>query len=152
MKWSGLGLLFQSKPSENGLSQAVDNYFDNAWTKPRSGFPGPDAATGLPWYSDINSKRPDYILGPMPSGRAYPDPERYWREYAVYEPSELEQIRLYVNRLYLTGFRAMRLLGTTKMGILTLGEGADLRDAYSAVKRSEKMIIQGELHLIPAAK
>lgn len=61
----------------------------------------------------------------------------------AYEPSELEQIRVFVNRnVSLRGIRALRLRGTRKMGVKTMGEWMNNRDYV--VRKSGKMKMKGD--------
>jgi len=118
-----------------------------------------DIQTNLPWFSDINQKPPTYELATMASGKV-PVTKReripmrlegiipipaidLWRAYTSFDPQELEQVRFYVNRdLANKGLRAMRLRGTLKMGLLTMGEWCY---GNTVVKRSEKMRIEGRI-------
>lgn len=126
-------------------------------------FPEIDSETSLPWYSDINNKRPDYELAPVAGGNVHrykaenfnldddipSQPREYWRAYVAYDPSELEQFRLFVNSDFAhRGIRALRLRGTKKMGIVTVGEWMNYR---AVVKRSEKMKISGIQSIIESA-
>lgn len=59
-----------------------------------------------------------------------------------YDPSELEQIRVFVNRhVALRGIRALRLRGTKRMGVTTMGVWMNNRDYI--VRKSGKMKIKG---------
>lgn len=111
--------------------------------------------TGLPWVSDINSKRLDYELTTLASGRLnlYSEEamkerplKKFWRSYMSFEPGELEQFRVFVNRNpSYKSIRAVRLRGTKRMGLITMGQWPHGKDVSAIVKRDHKMNIQGEI-------
>lgn len=107
-------------------------------------FPQKDPQTRLPWFSDVRNILPDYEFAEMAGqkGSSSWNRKRFWRGYVAYDPSELEQIRVWVNRNSdFRGIRALRLRGTRKMGVSTMGVWMNNRDYV--VQKSEKMNIQG---------
>jgi len=64
----------------------------------------------------------------------------------AYDPSQLDQIRVFVNRhVALRGIRALRLRGTKRMGVTTMGVWMNNRDYI--VRKSGKMKIKGNHYL-----
>ncbi|KAF8453811.1 hypothetical protein BGX38DRAFT_1090129 [Terfezia claveryi] len=138
--WKELGLLYgEAASSRRCKHRRQDSSIPLALQ-----FPEIDPQTTLPWYSDIRNKRSNYELAEMVGQKepTYWNGKSFWRGYMAYDPAELEQIRVFVNRhVALRGIRALRLRGTKRMGVTTMGVWMNNRDYI--VRKSGKMKIRG---------
>lgn len=97
----------------------------------------------LPWFSDITDLPADLQLVPLVGQRPglYLGRPEFGRACTIFDPSQLDQILVFVNLFNRTGITSIRFRGTEKMGLITMGEWPDREDIR--IKRRQKMNILG---------
>lgn len=134
-----VGLLYRPKKRTSNYRGFIQNP-----TLPRpSGFQLTDEVTMLPWFSDITDLPADLQLAPLVGQRPelYLDRPEVGRACTIFDPSQLDQILVFVNLFNRTGITSIRFRGTEKMGLITMGEWPDREDIR--IKRRQKMNISG---------
>lgn len=108
-----------------------------------SGFQLADEVTKLPWFDDITAFPTDLRLAPLVAQRPgiYLGRPSVGRAYTIFDPSQLDQILVFINIFNRAGITSIRFRGTEKMGLITMGEWPDREDIR--IKRRQRMNISG---------
>lgn len=134
-----VGLLYRPKKDTSSYRDFIRN---PAPPRP-SGFQLTDEVTKLPWFSDITDLPTDLQLAPLAAQRPglYLGRSAVGRACTIFDPSQLNQILVFVNLFNRAGITSIRFRGTEKMGLITMGEWPDREDIR--IKRRQKMNILG---------
>ncbi|RPB04039.1 hypothetical protein L873DRAFT_1668292 [Choiromyces venosus 120613-1] len=103
----------------------------------------PQSDPQLPWFSNLQALPTDVWLSPLVAQREgqYVGKPGIGRAYSLFDPAQLDQIVAHVNLSHHAGIKSLRFCGTSRMGLVTLGEWPEREDVK--IKGPAKMRILG---------
>jgi len=103
----------------------------------------PQSDPELPWFSNPQALPVEVWLSPLVAQREeqYIGKPGIGRAYSLFDPAQLDQIVAHINLSHRAGIKSLRFCGTSRMGLVTLGEWPEREDVK--VKGPAKMRISG---------